>query len=88
MSFICNILAFNLNFIYFQFKNANQNDLMDSKLRCVFEMPVSLDTQQIQNSIDVNATQQTQMEPPKSSPKVCKYKINIQICKTVHFFFK
>ena len=41
---------------------------MDSKLRCVFELPE--DAQVIQNNIDASATPPAKAEPPKPSPKV------------------
>lgn len=49
------------------FKEADQSQLMDSKLRCVFELP--MDTQAPQNNIDASPAPQPQMEVPKPSPK-------------------
>ncbi|KAK7047985.1 hypothetical protein SK128_026006, partial [Halocaridina rubra] len=40
---------------------------MDSKLRCVFELP--MDTQPPQNNIDASPAPQPQVEVPKPSPK-------------------
>lgn len=48
------------------FKEADQSQLMDSKLRCVFELP--MDTPQ-QNNLDALPTPQPQVEVPKPSPK-------------------
>lgn len=50
------------------FKEADQSQLMDSKLRCVFELPMDA-TQAPQNNIDVTPAQQTMTEAPKPSPK-------------------
>lgn len=60
------------NFVKFQFKEADQSQLMDSKLRCVFELPMDA-TQAPQNNIDAAPASQPQVEVPKPSPKVnCK----------------
>ncbi|XP_068250052.1 vesicle-associated membrane protein-associated protein A [Palaemon carinicauda] len=48
------------------FKEADQSQLMDSKLRCVFELP--MDAPQ-QNNLDALPTPQPQVEVPKPSPK-------------------
>jgi len=49
------------------FKEADQSQLMDSKLRCVFDVPV--DTTAPQNNIDAAPAPQPQTEAPKASPK-------------------
>lgn len=48
------------------FKEADQSQLMDSKLRCVFELP--MDTPQ-QNNLEASPAPQPQVEVPKPSPK-------------------
>lgn len=50
------------------FKEADQSQLMDSKLRCVFELPMDA-TQAPQNNIDAAPAAQPQVEVPKPSPK-------------------
>ncbi|KAB7496871.1 UNVERIFIED_CONTAM: hypothetical protein RMT77_002727 [Armadillidium vulgare] len=48
------------------FKDSDQNKLMDSKLRCVFELPTDAQDQQAVESVNVP---QEQKEGPKASPK-------------------
>lgn len=49
------------------FKEADQSQLMDSKLRCVFELPA--DATPAQNNIDATPAPQPLAEAPKPSPK-------------------
>jgi len=49
------------------FKEADQSQLMDSKLRCVFDVPMDPTAQQ--NNVDVAPAPQQQTEAPKASPK-------------------
>lgn len=43
---------------------------MDSKLRCVFELPMDAAAQAPQNNVDASPAPQPQMEVSKPSPKV------------------
>ncbi|XP_042207895.1 vesicle-associated membrane protein-associated protein B-like [Homarus americanus] len=51
------------------FKEADLSQLMDSKLRCVFELPMDASAQAPQNNIDASPAPQPAMESCKPSPK-------------------
>lgn len=56
------------------------SQLMDSKLRCVFELPMDSAAQAPQNNIDASPSPHPHLEASKPSPKVC-YRKSIP-----HFF--
>lgn len=70
--------------MYFQFKEADMSQLMDSKLRCVFELPMDATAQAPQNNVDASPVPQPVMEVSKPSPKVSirptcfEYKYDLQ----------
>ncbi|KAK3890824.1 hypothetical protein Pcinc_005249 [Petrolisthes cinctipes] len=51
------------------FKEADMNQLMDSKLRCVFELPMDSAAQAPQNNIDASPSPHPHLESSKPSPK-------------------
>ncbi|XP_071521679.1 vesicle-associated membrane protein-associated protein A [Panulirus ornatus] len=51
------------------FREADLSQLMDSKLRCVFELPMDAAAQAPQNNVDASPAPQPQMEVSKPSPK-------------------
>lgn len=53
-----------------QFKEADMSQLMDSKLRCVFELPMDSAAQAPQNNIDASPSPHPHLEASKPSPKV------------------
>ncbi|XP_045594772.1 vesicle-associated membrane protein-associated protein B/C [Procambarus clarkii] len=52
------------------FKEADMSQLMDSKLRCVFELPMDAAAQAPQNNIDASPAPQPHVEVSKPSPKI------------------
>lgn len=54
--------------IFLQFKEADMGQLMDSKLRCVFELPADAAAQAPQNNLDASPALQPHVEA-KPSPK-------------------
>ncbi|KAG0712191.1 Vesicle-associated membrane protein-associated protein B [Chionoecetes opilio] len=51
------------------FKEADMNQLMDSKLRCVFELPPDSSAQPAQNNLDASPALQPNVMEAKASPK-------------------